>query len=206
MNTHSSFLAQSFKASFAADDSIAAASHKTPDATDDLLPQPEDWLKSERSSLHVSTGVFGASRLAPPALDDTEASRMAPSFDLTETSIVQAPVSPKLGPHPDPFARDIQLQLLSKLVRPVSVRHGYKRIEGRVPSIRQNSVVSVSDVEFMIMECKGEGGFGKVFKALMKDGGANPNETIANIDVVLKLQKPPREWEFYICTELHDRY
>jgi hypothetical protein len=73
-----------------------------------------------------------------------------------------------------------------------------------VPNVKPNSVVAVADVEFYIMECKGEGGFGKVFKALKKDGGS-ANETIADMDVVLKLQKPPREWEFYICTELHER-
>ena len=95
--------------------------------------------------------------------------------------------------------------IVPSINRPVKVRHGYKRIRGCVPLIKPNSVIAVADTEFMIQESKGEGGYGKVFKALKKDDGANPNETIANIDVVLKLQKPPREWEFYICTELHER-
>lgn len=43
-----------------------------------------------------------------------------------------------------------------------------------------------------------------MFRAILHDA-SNPNETIANMDVVLKVQKPKREWEFYICTELHRR-
>ena len=35
------------------------------------------------------------------------------------------------------------------------------------------------------------------------NGGTN--DTIADMDAVLKVQKPARPWEFYICTELHKR-
>jgi len=212
MNSHSSFLAESFKMSFAADESILASSRK-PDDVSKIQPPSDDWLTTtaaDKSGLHISSAGFFAAgnqslRGPGPSLDETDASRMAPHLDLTETSIVQAPLSPQLGPNPDPFSRNVQQLLLSKLSRPVHVRHGYKRLQGKVPSIRPNTVVAVADVEFMIMECKGEGGYGKVFKALKKDGGAGPNDTVANIDAVLKLQKPPREWEFYVCTELHDR-
>jgi len=31
------------------------------------------------------------------------------------------------------------------------------------------------------------------------------NDTIADMDAVLKVQKPARPWEFYICTEIHNR-
>ena len=31
------------------------------------------------------------------------------------------------------------------------------------------------------------------------------NDTIADLDAVLKVQKPARPWEFYICTEIHKR-
>lgn len=53
------------------------------------------------------------------------------------------------------------------------------------------------------MECKGEGAYGKVFKAMRCN--SNTNDTIADMDVVLKVQKPPRPWEFYICDEIHRR-
>ena len=52
----------------------------------------------------------------------------------------------------------------------------------------------------------GEGGYGKVFRASRPSEDTTPNETIAEMDSVLKVQKPqPNEWEFYICTELHQR-
>merc|ERR1712117_965023 len=55
---------------------------------------------------------------------------------------------------------------------------------------------------FLIGECKGEGAYGKVFKAMKSD---NKDETIADMDVVVKIQKPACEWEFYIGTEIHSR-
>ena len=33
----------------------------------------------------------------------------------------------------------------------------------------------------------------------------NKDETIADMDVVVKIQKPACEWEFYIGTEIHSR-
>ena len=45
-----------------------------------------------------------------------------------------------------------------------------------------------------------------MFRASRPREDTNPNETIAEMDSVLKIQKPqPNEWEFYICTELHQR-
>lgn len=55
-------------------------------------------------------------------------------------------------------------------------------------------------------KCLGEGAYGKVFRASRPREDINPNETIAEMDSVLKIQKPqPNEWEFYICTELPQR-
>ena len=45
-----------------------------------------------------------------------------------------------------------------------------------------------------------------MFRASRPREDTNPNETIAEMDCVVKIQKPqPNEWEFYICTELHRR-
>ena len=56
MNAHSSFIAQSFKASFAAEDSsLLMPSNKTNDVTKDLLAPSDSWLKSvDKSELQVS--------------------------------------------------------------------------------------------------------------------------------------------------------
>ena len=208
MNSCSSFLGQSLKMSFVGDDDVAKT--KKSDVTKDFLLSPsDDWLKTGDSpSLHVTTGFFGENqslRVPAPSLDETDASQLAPGPKLDFTEFNMSVATSPSNLHPDPFSQEVQLQLLSGLRKLVHERHGYNRLMGKVPNLKPNSVALVSDVEFFIMECKGEGGYGKVFKALKKDDGANPNETIANIDVVLKLQKPPREWEFYICTELHQR-
>ena len=39
----------------------------------------------------------------------------------------------------------------------------------------------------------------------MKCNNTNNDSTIAEMDAVLKVQKPARPWEFYICTEIHER-
>ena len=57
----------------------------------------------------------------------------------------------------------------------------------------------------MVGESKGAGAYGKVFKAMKRDSGDSFNSTIADMDVVLKVQKPACEWEFYIGTEIYQR-
>ena len=104
----------------------------------------------------------------------------------------------------DPFDEELQIKLLSKLSFPVSKRHGYVRIHQNLPQFRSSRTINVGKNSFLIGQCKGEGSYGKVYQA-MKNNPENFNETIANMDVVLKIQKPACEWEFYICTEIHRR-
>ena len=83
-------------------------------------------------------------------------------------------------------------------------RHGYHKLHGeRLPAVQKHKEVVIGGGSFLIGECKGEGAYGKVFKAMKTDSGAN--ETIADMDVVAKIQKPACEWEFYIGTEIHSR-
>jgi hypothetical protein len=80
------------------------------------LPPFNDWNKSpDASNLQTSAGIFGANQTLggpAPSLDDTEASRLAPNFDLTDASEVKGG-SPRLGAGPvDPFSRDVQVEIL----------------------------------------------------------------------------------------------
>eukprot|EP00095_Tigriopus_kingsejongensis_P011955 maker-scaffold476_size161517-snap-gene-0.36 protein:Tk11955 transcript:maker-scaffold476_size161517-snap-gene-0.36-mRNA-1 annotation:"mitotic checkpoint serine threonine-protein kinase bub1" len=104
----------------------------------------------------------------------------------------------------DPFDESLKRSILNGLALPVRERHGYFRIHGPVPVIRPHREVQIGHNTFMVGPSQGEGSYGKVFKAMKKED-ANPNETIADLDVVLKVQKPADEWEFYICSELHAR-
>ncbi len=106
----------------------------------------------------------------------------------------------------DPFDEAMQKQLLAQIPQPLWQRHGYHRISGKnVPSIRTHQEVRVGSYDFLIGECKGEGAYGKVFKAMKKEDCGGANETISDMDVVVKVQKPACEWEFYVGTEIHSR-
>ena len=94
---------------------------------------------------------------------------------------------------------------LSKIPLPLSQRHGYNKIESHVPRVQSNREVQVGENSFLVGECKGAGAYGKVFKAMKRDSEDSFNSTIADMDVVLKIQKPACEWEFYIGTEIYQR-
>merc|ERR1740128_473135 len=64
-----------------------------------------------------------------------------------------------------------------------------------------NSTITGSDT-FYVSECKGEGGFAKVFAATKQEAEDGMNSTISGIDAVLKVQKPANDWEWYVCREV----
>merc|ERR1719158_1839607 len=72
-----------------------------------------------------------------------------------------------------------------------------------MPSMRVRSSVALGEDVFYISECKGEGGYAKVYAATRQDNDMDC--TISGIDAVLKVQKPANDWEFYICTEVQKR-
>ena len=103
----------------------------------------------------------------------------------------------------DPFDEALQQKLLGQIPTPLWSRHGYHKLSGQnLPAVRTHKEVTFGGASFLIGECKGEGAYGKVFKAMKSD---NKDETIADMDVVVKIQKPACEWEFYIGTEIHSR-
>ena len=53
------------------------------------------------------------------------------------------------------------------IAKPVEKRHGFVDLRGhKTPQVKANSNVRIGDSEFFCMECKGEGGYGKVFKVI----------------------------------------
>ena len=103
----------------------------------------------------------------------------------------------------DPFHPITQTNLLGSLLKPVTSIHGYIPLKGSMPSIRVRANVSLGEDVFYISECKGEGGYAKVYAAMRQDNDMDC--TISGIDAVLKVQKPANDWEFYICTEVQRR-
>ena len=145
------------------------------------------------------------SDMSMPKLDVTK-----PSLDLTSNQEVHQ-LQENMGnislrEELDPFDSGLHERLLKIVVKPVETRHGFVDLRGqKTPLVKSNSNVIIGDSEFFCMECKGEGGYGKVFKAMRCNNMSNTDCTIADMDAVLKVQKPARPWEFYVCTEIHER-
>ena len=81
--------------------------------------------------------------------------------------------------------------------------HGYRQCEGKMPQVRLKNLLTLGEDMFYVSECKGEGGFAKVYHATRQD--TDIDCTISGIDAVLKVQKPARDWEFYVCKEVENR-
>jgi len=150
---------------------------------------------------------------AAPSLNLTNApvvntSRALGNLDITaeDPAHVHHPVVEIPGldmNHLNPFSENTQSMLLSRIAVPVDERHGYVRLEGKLPNVKPKLFINLGPDNFVVGELKGEGGFAKVYSAVREPDGLDC--TIAGIDAVLKVQKPANEWEWYICTEVEQR-
>jgi len=151
---------------------------------------------------------------AAPSLNMTGAVSVSPQLNLTEASpaldlsgppqdLAERTSNLSLDDSVDPFQPATHARLLSSLSNPVSTMHGYRQCEGKMPQVRLKSLLTLGEDMFYVSECKGEGGFAKVYHATRQD--TDINCTISGIDAVLKVQKPARDWEFYVCKEVENR-
>jgi len=76
---------------------------------------------------------------------------------------------------------------------------GYTTIDRKIPSVKPRNILKLASEEFIVGELKGEGGFAKVFSASWMNGPKGFE------DVVLKVQKPSNDWEWYLLKEVHER-
>ena len=206
----SSFLQHSLKASFLEPSWVDSPAAKP--ALDVSMPPPPAMTPQ----LNVS------SRLAAPTLSGGDLSLLGPPLP-PDLDLTTEPPPPNPSPEEEitqkignisicefdiskaPFSGKLHAKLLENITQnPVEKRHGFFAIDAKVPAIKISKLVRLGPYEFIVTECKGEGAFGKVYSAVKEDA-ANPNETIADMEIVLKVQKPKNVWEFYIASELHRR-
>lgn len=91
----------------------------------------------------------------------------------------------------------MQQKLLGQIPTPLWSRHGYHKLSGeKLPAVRTHKEVVFGGASFLIGECKGEGAYGKVFKAMKSD---NKDETIADMDVVVKVHRRWSISSFLFC-------
>merc|ERR1712130_125669 len=151
------------------------------------------------------TGAAPSLNMTGAVNSQTNHSETPPSLDLSGAPADLAEITSNLSLDDsiDPFHPDTHAALLTSLAVPVSAMHGYRQFDGKMPQVRLKSLLSLNEDVFYISECKGEGGFAKVYHATRQD--TDMDCTIAGIDAVLKVQKPARDWEFYICKEVEKR-
>ncbi|CAB4064688.1 BUB1 [Lepeophtheirus salmonis] len=112
-------------------------------------------------------------------------------------------VQPTVYDLSNPFNEKVQRDILRSLKTPLTERHGFSYSEELMPKISSNSVVKIGKQFFGIKSFVGEGAFGKIFKAVRHNNKVN--DTICEMNLIFKVQKPSREWEFYICSEVQKR-
>ena len=128
---------------------------------------------------------------AAPALNLTGA-LAAPSLNLTGAQAHQGYIAtendqtkPSEEVDINPFSLSTQKALLSRLAVPVEQRHGFVKIDRKLPSVVARSRIQLGEDSFVVKALKGEGGFAKVFSATRE--GNDMDCTIAGIDAVLKV-------------------
>ena len=105
--------------------------------------------------------------ITKPGLDITK-----PGLDISKPNFEESLLEQGLGnlslrEDLDPFDPQIHARLLDLISIPVGKRHGYISLENqKMPCIRPHSNVLIGEFEFFCMESKGEGAYGKVFKAM----------------------------------------
>ncbi|QQP54915.1 Mitotic checkpoint serine/threonineprotein kinase BUB1 betalike, partial [Caligus rogercresseyi] len=104
----------------------------------------------------------------------------------------------------NPFDEKIQRDILRGLKLPLSERRGFVHFDELIPRIAPHKMVQIGDTFFGMKEQIGEGAYGTIFKAIRHNNNA-VNDTICEMSLVFKVQKPAREWEFYICSEVQSR-
>lgn len=101
----------------------------------------------------------------------------------------------------DPFDKEITDELLSRLNTPVCERSEYIRINKNLPPIKIGSKLTYGPISYIIPEIIAEGAYAKIYLAKKY----NKDMTGERENIALKVCRSANEWEFYICTEIHDR-
>ncbi|KAL7647717.1 UNVERIFIED_CONTAM: hypothetical protein RMT77_001326 [Armadillidium vulgare] len=120
----------------------------------------------------------------------------------------------------DPFSGDLTELLLQNLKEPIASRGGYIPIGNKMPSIKARSKISLGKEMYHVKRLIGSGAYAQVFhastidpmnvtvamqSAFENDEDYDDNDESEESQMIMKVQKPPCQWEFYICHELRER-
>ncbi|XP_067134995.1 mitotic checkpoint serine/threonine-protein kinase BUB1-like [Centruroides vittatus] len=102
----------------------------------------------------------------------------------------------------DPFDKEVTDELLSRLDNPVFNRPGYLKINRNMPPFKIGNKFTSGSENYIIPKVIAEGAYAKIY--LAKKNCENM-QISRDCSIALKVCKYVNEWEFYICTEIHDR-
>eukprot|EP00096_Caligus_rogercresseyi_P003941 TRINITY_DN178_c1_g1_i2.p1 TRINITY_DN178_c1_g1~~TRINITY_DN178_c1_g1_i2.p1 ORF type:complete len:347 (+),score=122.12 TRINITY_DN178_c1_g1_i2:212-1252(+) len=164
------------------------------------------FAMEERSKMDFSISSFNAS--ASPQLDVSspvcDVSEMDEGISELTNKMKGVLVQAVFYDLNNPFDEKIQRDILRGLKLPLSERRGFVHFDELIPRIAPHKMVQIGDTFFGMKEQIGEGAYGTIFKAIRHNNNA-VNDTICEMSLVFKVQKPAREWEFYICSEVQSR-
>ena len=133
----------------------------------DLTEAPRLDLTEAEPRADLTLGINGTGVLAvspPPALELTG------NLDLLADQTTHLSLHDEDQDETDPFHPDTHRLWLSRLARPVRSLHGYVNSStSKMPAIKSRTTVQLGSDVFMVRECKGEGGYAKVFAAARQD-------------------------------------
>ncbi|XP_072166979.1 uncharacterized protein [Diadema setosum] len=107
----------------------------------------------------------------------------------------------------DPFNFQLQSSLLANLSKPLTMYKGFYQHEQEMPDIQPGLAVNFGDEinVYNVNKKVGEGAFATIYLAGCLDAQDITDLDYEDRKVVLKVQRPPCPWEFYIVKELHAR-
>jgi len=108
----------------------------------------------------------------------------------------------------DPFSGRLHGIILSNISNTLDKREGYYYIDSSLPGVNQkNQIISIPPHSYTVQEFKAKGAHGRIFRATINDTEAVDTSDLKKNekDIILKVQQPRREWEFYIAAELQIR-
>ncbi|XP_076448579.1 mitotic checkpoint serine/threonine-protein kinase BUB1-like [Babylonia areolata] len=182
---------------------------------------------SQESRSHAASTLGASSRLRHPSgvtsTCDVDPAPMDSSSDkhVIDTShYVPAEVDEKteallsmsvcIDPH-NPFDEATIKNFLKRISPPLDQREGYVECNQRVPNFTGCQFINLGMETYQLQGLIGEGGYAKVYHAECFTTSLDDSMDTMDIEpsnlnsCVIKVQKPSAPWEYYICSEIHQR-
>ncbi|OWF50892.1 mitotic checkpoint serine/threonine-protein kinase BUB1-like [Mizuhopecten yessoensis] len=127
-------------------------------------------------------------------------------LDLDEKTEALLSMSIRIDPH-NPFDSDTIAEFLTNLPQPLSTYPNYVDCCDEImQAVTAETIVSFGGDPYTVESLVGKGGYASVYKASSINLACEGLTDVCQDELfAMKIQKPGNPWEFYICSEIHDR-